>query len=141
MESIQKALEALHNANYVGYFSEIETVVPASMRTTYQELKSKFMAGRSDWNFAQQLEIFARETERRLGDLSNTPEPTQQFNKQEVLGLIDRDLDQAFDKLDNYLDNTSSIYNDLCDEYISRPANFNLAVWRSRLKLFIRRNL
>ncbi|MCU0390923.1 MAG: hypothetical protein MUE81_07380, partial [Thermoflexibacter sp.] len=64
--TIQKALRHLQNANYSGYFEEMDKVVPVNMQTPYQEHKGKFITGQAPWNFHQQLETFAREVDKAL---------------------------------------------------------------------------
>ncbi len=63
---IETALIALQNADYSGYFEEMDKVVPAALQTPYQEHKGKFMAGNYPYNFYQQLEVFAREVDKAL---------------------------------------------------------------------------
>ena len=64
--SIQKAIAALQNANYAGYFEEMDKIVPVSLQNPYQEHKGKFMSGNYPYNFYQQLEVFAREVDKSI---------------------------------------------------------------------------
>lgn len=64
--TIPKALKYLQNANYSGYFEEMDKVVPVNMQTPYQEHKGKFIADKVAWNFHQILETFAREVDKAL---------------------------------------------------------------------------
>jgi Flp pilus assembly protein TadD len=64
--SIQQAIAALQNANYAGYFEEMDKIVPVSLQNPYQEHKGKFIAGNYPYNFYQQLEVFAREVDKEL---------------------------------------------------------------------------
>jgi hypothetical protein len=81
---IQKALSLLEEGNYVGYFEEMDNVVPKNMRTPYQEHKGKFMAGQAPYNFHQMLEVFAREVEKALENPSKNTFITEN-NQQTVL--------------------------------------------------------
>lgn len=54
----------------------------------------------------------------------------------EIKNLIDKDIDAAFESLDSVCID-SSIYLDLSKEYVSRPNNFDLATFRSKLKRFV----
>jgi predicted DNA-binding protein YlxM (UPF0122 family) len=63
---IGKALKYLENANYAGYFEEMDKVVSVSHNTTYSELKGKFIAGNTPYNFHQLLSTFAREVNKNL---------------------------------------------------------------------------
>jgi hypothetical protein len=68
---------------------------------------------------------------------SKTNKPNTQ--RQEVLALIDKDLDKAFDMLhDKFEDNPT--YLDLVNEYISPSNNFSKAKFRGQLKAFVRVN-
>lgn len=62
--TIQKALKQLENADYNGYFEEMDKVVFGN--TTYSELKSKFITGHAPYNFEQVLSTFARNVNKEL---------------------------------------------------------------------------
>lgn len=64
--NITQALAHLKEANYTGYFEEMDNVVPANLRPLYNELKGKFMAGKQEWNFDQQLRTFAKQAQDQL---------------------------------------------------------------------------
>ncbi|MEO1653597.1 MAG: hypothetical protein AAFU64_08635, partial [Bacteroidota bacterium] len=61
---IQEALRHLENANYAGYFEKMEAIrehMPSHLKPIYAQHKGKFMAGQHEWNFNQQLAVFAKE--------------------------------------------------------------------------------
>jgi len=62
--TIQKALKHLENANYSGYFEEMDKVI--FRNTIYSELKGKFIAGATPYNFHQLLSTFARDVNEKL---------------------------------------------------------------------------
>lgn len=64
--TIQKALKHLQNANYAGYFEEMDKVVPESMQNNYDKLRKNFMDKGSNWELTEQLETFAREVDKAL---------------------------------------------------------------------------
>jgi hypothetical protein len=78
---IEKALAHLQNANYAGYFEEMNDVVPVSMMTVFQEHKGIFIAGKAPFNFHQILEIFAKEVNRTL------EKPTQNDKKIDLMSI------------------------------------------------------
>jgi hypothetical protein len=60
--TIQKALAHLQNANYSGYFEEMDKVVPAHLQvegTEYANFKGIFIAGQAPWNFYKFLSEFS----------------------------------------------------------------------------------
>jgi len=58
----------------------------------------------------------------------------------EIVKLIKSDIEEAFDILDEVFSDTNSIYNDLNKEYASRPNNFDMETFRSKLKRFVKIN-
>jgi class 3 adenylate cyclase len=93
---VQQALDHLQNANYAGYFTEMDKVVPPNLKTPYQEHKGKFIGGQYPFNFYQQLEIFAREVQNQLDNFVHAiiTSPTQQAMEttQKTLYIIFADL-------------------------------------------------
>ena len=66
--SIQNAVDNLRSANYAGYFEEIDKIIPFSLMSVYNEHKGKFIAGKTPWNFSQQLEVFTLVVKESLKD-------------------------------------------------------------------------
>jgi len=64
---ITKALASLQNAHYAGYFEEMDKIVPAELRTPYNQHKGMFIANSYPFNFYQQLEVFAKDVDKELG--------------------------------------------------------------------------
>jgi hypothetical protein len=94
---IQQALKHLEGANYAGFFEEMDKIVPANMQNLYNEHKGKFMAGKQEWNFHQQLEVFAKEVGKTLSntstssnDVSKDKTVIQQAEKIYNIGNIDQ---------------------------------------------------
>jgi len=56
---IKQAIEYLKKADYTGYFSEMNDIVPNSLKTKFNELRMIFVSGNYPYNFHQQLEVFA----------------------------------------------------------------------------------
>ncbi|NJO02940.1 MAG: hypothetical protein HC880_15790 [Bacteroidia bacterium] len=82
--------------------------------------------------------------EQELTELSQaraSPSADLPMSKTEILDLINQDLDQALDKLNTRFLGKNAVYGDLLNEYISRPNNFSLATFRSRLRVFVSMNL
>lgn len=82
------------------------------------------------------------------GNIGNVPSqapenPSNSANadKDKIIALIDSDIDKAHDVLYGIFGNSNGMYNDLSNEFISRPENFSMASHRSKLKMFVRRNL
>ncbi|AFM05521.1 Leucine Rich Repeat (LRR)-containing protein [Bernardetia litoralis DSM 6794] len=69
--TIQKALKHIENANYGGYFEEMDKIVPTFQRAIYSELKGKFIAGNIPYNFHQSLSMFARELNNQSSSILN----------------------------------------------------------------------
>lgn len=85
-EIINKALENLENANYAGYFEEMDKVkpnIPPHLKTAYAEHKGKFIAGQQPWNFAQQLAVFPKE-------LINSDNSTSSQNNSQAQTIIQK---------------------------------------------------
>ncbi|WP_338793455.1 caspase family protein [Bernardetia sp. MNP-M8] len=84
---IEKALGCLENANYAGYFDEIDKIsIPKSLKTIYATYKGKFIAGKDEWNFDQQLRAFSSELNKQLEEnqqidiRKNTQQPKEKMN-------------------------------------------------------------
>lgn len=61
-EIIQKALEALEQADVAGYFEEMDKIeIPPHKKPLYAELKDKFVQDLRSVHFYQQLKIFAKD--------------------------------------------------------------------------------
>lgn len=58
--TIQQALQHLQNANYSGYFEEIDKIIPPNLRNQFTSLRMEFISGDTNWQFAQKLEDFAK---------------------------------------------------------------------------------
>lgn len=56
------------------------------------------------------------------------------MNLKEIKELIGNDIDKAFDELDDIFGKSNGVYNDLSREYVSRPENFSMSSFRSKLK-------
>ena len=64
---IKRALFYLENANYAGYFEELDKIsMPFILKNSYSTHKGKFIAGKCDWDFAQQLSAFSSELDAQL---------------------------------------------------------------------------
>jgi small GTP-binding protein len=64
---VATALKSLENANYAGYFEEMDNVeIPVESKAIYQELKTKMITGNAPFNFEQSLRLFAREIDKNL---------------------------------------------------------------------------
>ncbi len=55
----------------------------------------------------------------------------------QIKALLEKDLEGVFEILDEVFANLNGTYNDLCNEYITRPENFSLSTFRGKLKRFI----
>ncbi len=138
-EFIQKALKALEQADTAGYFEEMDRVTPAHKLTELNNLRSMFTSDRYGHDFHQKLRTFAQGVNQDEGEKTHTLD--KKALKEEVLSLIPKDIDAAFEKLDDLLGETNGTYNDLCREYINRPNNFDMATFRSKLTRFLKRGL
>jgi GTPase SAR1 family protein/class 3 adenylate cyclase len=80
-QNIQSALSHLQNANYAGYFEEMDKVeIPDSLKNTYATHKGVFMSGQAPWNFHQLLETFTREVEKLRGLTHSTIHLKEQYD-------------------------------------------------------------
>ncbi len=58
---IRQAIDYLREANYAGYFEEMDKViVPDHLKTPYIANKNKFISGKYEWIFYQELEVFSK---------------------------------------------------------------------------------
>ncbi len=71
-ESIQKALEALSQADIAGYFDEMDKITPAHKLAELNNLRSMFTSDRYDQSYHQKLDIMAKSVQRYL---DNPDEP------------------------------------------------------------------
>jgi len=63
------------------------------------------------------------------------------MNREIIIELIDgRKIDEAFEQLDEQFGASNGTYNDLNKEYYSRPDNFNIDIFSSKLKRFVNHN-
>jgi len=72
-KAIQRALTHLQNANYTGYFEEMDKAIPANMRNMFNQLQNQFIAGKTDWDFSQKLENYAKRVEKAISQTNNEP--------------------------------------------------------------------
>lgn len=56
----------------------------------------------------------------------------------DIQETIESNIDKAFELLDEVFDNSNGTYNDLSKEYVSRPNNFDMFTFRSKLKRFVK---
>ncbi len=85
---IQKALQHINNANYAGYFEEMNKVsIPNNLMAIYSRQKGVFIGGQAPYDFHIQLMTFAREVDKSiLGE--NDKSSTNTYGiEQEVKGL------------------------------------------------------
>lgn len=96
--NIQSALQALEEANYVGYFAEMDKVsIPAHLRNTYATHKGVFAYGQTPFDFHQKLEVFAREVDKQLNTPATPVQTPRNYNLPNIRkilmeGLNDTDL-------------------------------------------------
>jgi len=69
-----------------------------------------------------------------------TPAPAK-ADKDKILVLINSNIDKAHEMLYNIFEDSNGMYNDLSDQYITRPQGFSMTSHRGQLKMFVRRNL
>jgi hypothetical protein len=100
--TIQKALEHLANANYAGYFEEMDKVaMPKQWQAPYANHKGVFIAGQAPWNFYQQLDTLAheilKELEKIQGKLDElkSPSKTSDFKEQALTMLEEGCAEEA----------------------------------------------
>lgn len=65
--NIKNALECLENADYSGYFEEMDKITPRKLGNRFSELRMQFIAGDTNYKFASQLKEFARLVDKELG--------------------------------------------------------------------------
>lgn len=83
---IQKALQYINNANYAGYFEEMNKVdIPKEFEATYAAHKGVFIAGQAPYNFHTQLMAFCEEVNRIITQQKNTS--SMHGIEQEIKGL------------------------------------------------------
>ena len=71
--TIQKAIQSLQNADYAAYFENLDAIqMPLSLKLTYAAHKGKFINGKTDWDFPQQLAAFTTELNNQLNPSSNS---------------------------------------------------------------------
>ncbi len=63
---IQKAINQLNSNNYRGYFEEMDSIIPPSISTEYQELKVFFVMGTKNEEFKEALMDFAVEVNEKI---------------------------------------------------------------------------
>ncbi|MCU0393866.1 MAG: hypothetical protein MUE81_22375 [Thermoflexibacter sp.] len=101
--TIDKALKHLQNANYAGYFDEMDKVVPSALKNPYAEHKGVFISGQTPWNFYQKLEVFAKQVNGEISQIQKN-QNTKQMDRKTLFEL----LNQAFD--DGSLQNFCFLY-------------------------------
>lgn len=69
--NITKVLEKLQNANYAGYFDEMDKInIPYHLQPIYSQHKGVFIGGHAPWNFHEQLDTFAKQVFLELGKIN-----------------------------------------------------------------------
>jgi hypothetical protein len=104
---IEKAIAALQNANYAGYFEEMDKVVPVSLQNPYQEHKGKFMSGNYPYNFYQQLEVFAREVDKSLSEKvanANNQNTNDNYSNSTKMNSTEKEIQGLEEVLDLLID-------------------------------------
>jgi GTPase SAR1 family protein len=70
---IQKAVKCLQNADCAGYFNTLDNIsMPLSLEITYAAHKGKFINGKTDWDFPQQLIAFTDSLNKQINPSSNS---------------------------------------------------------------------
>lgn len=60
--NINKVLEKLQNANYAGYFDEMDKInIPYHLQPIYSQHKGVFIGGQAPWNFHEHLDTFTKQ--------------------------------------------------------------------------------
>jgi len=143
-EAIDKMIELAGNVGDTNLLNDITTIsanyqqnerkdsINTLNNHEYSVSRSKIISGLS--------EILTQIEKDSLKTLSTT-QTNKNTYKEEILKLIVSDIDMAFDKLDDYFGNANGIYNDLNKEYTSRPNNFDMDTFRSKLRRFVKKNL
>lgn len=93
-KTIEKALIALQDANYAGYFEAMDELVPKNLLTPYQEHKNKFISGQYPHHFYQQLEVLAKEVDKQILSIKKNKNTIAKNNNPNLL----KDLYEILDK-------------------------------------------
>lgn len=96
------------------------------------------------WSLYTKDEAFIKNwTLPTLSKEESSPTSNQKYNGlsklETLLYLIDTDIDKAFDELDKVFE-IKGIYKDLSNEFFSRPNNFSINTFRSKLRRFTKIN-
>ena len=99
--TIQKALSALNNAEFVDYFNEmgkLKEQMSSDQQTDYATFKKQFIQNKYDHNFNQRLKMFAQEVDNYL-DTSNPGDPIDTDPVPEDVSnkVLMNMMDEAFD--------------------------------------------
>ncbi len=87
--TIQKAIQCLQKANYSDYFATLDTILmPLTLEITYEEHKRKFINGKTDWNFSDQLVAFTDSLNKQINPSSNSTIMQDQNNNPKNDGSI-----------------------------------------------------
>jgi hypothetical protein len=82
--NIKKALDYLEEANYAGYFEEMDKItMPPHLKPVYAQHKSIFIAGAAPYNFHQILTVFAKDFDLHLSNenpKTDNPQPSKPKN-------------------------------------------------------------
>lgn len=90
MVNIQKALNCLENADFAGYFDEMDNAEfpNIQLKGSYAELKGTFIGGNIPWNFFQKLETFAKELLREMNKPKNSTNPQNPADLQNLTSVL-----------------------------------------------------
>lgn len=137
---IKKALDYLENANYSSYFEELDKIsMPSIFKTPYATHKGKFIAGKYDWDFKQNLEVFAKQVDKYLSE--NFRQKSSILNHIEentVLKLIEDDIEFVLSALNEVFEGT---FDDNNEKYSKlKKQDFSNSTYRNQLDKFIKTN-
>lgn len=132
-ENIKKALQNLENANYAGYFEEMDRLeLPNALKAQFSTMKGRFISGQTSYDYAQQLTTFTR-----MVDSAISEQPTENLDttKQELIELIDNvQIAEFFAKVKAMEGYDKSTFNRFEKEFILGRTDFN---FYDRLRTFI----
>lgn len=73
---IKQALVCLENANYTGYFEELDKIpMPSILKNSYSTSKNDFIDGVRGFRFVQQLQVFAKSLDTQLIEENEVENP------------------------------------------------------------------
>lgn len=134
LNTITKALWYLDRTNYAGYFEEVDKIEMSNQqKNLYNLLKANLINVKTTFEFNESLREFALQLKEPKVKNQKFLELLDESTSSEISTLLFV-ITQQYEKIPSH---KKATFNQLKSEFENSPNDFQLRVWKTRLKVFI----